>query len=784
MLDIPETKFSGLTSQEVLERTKAGQYNKPIKAPSKSIPKIIFDNTFTYFNGIFAILTVILVSVHSYRDLTFLGVVIANTLIGIVQEIRTKNVLDGLTMLSVQKVQALRDEKLKVVPVDELVIDDVVLFKAGDQIPADAVVIDGSVSANEALITGEADEIQKDKDAELLSGSFIVSGKCYAKLTKVGSESYISKLTLQAKAIKNGEQSEIIRSLNKIVKMAGIAVIPVGSLMYGHQFYIRHLSMSASVQNAASAVLGMIPEGLFLLASVSLAISAMKLAKNRVLVHEMKCIETLARVDTLCVDKTGTITSPNMKVREWKSFDEKKNVEELIWKLVTVLESDNATIKALKKKFRVDKKEEQPVKVFGFSSRFKYSAAEFKNGNLVIGAPEFVLKEKFKEYEKEVQTQAKKGYRVLFFGEYKKQLDGQELKEPVKPLAMIVLENPVRRTAPETFRYFREQGVNIKVISGDNPLTVMEVARRAGIEGAENFVDMSTIVTDEEIEEAAEKWTVFGRVSPEQKRKLVKALQAKGHRVAMTGDGVNDVLALKDADCSVAMASGSNAAVQAAQLVLLDSNFAKMPQVVREGRRVVNNLERSGSLFLVKNVFSLLAAAITLIFGLTYPMLPAQVSMLSIWTIGLPSFFLAQLPNENLIKGHFIANILSKAIPGGIVSVVVVFLMMIGCNSLGVPEDQISTACTLIFALAGMIYLYKVCCEPLNGYRAVVFFGCLLGLGACFVFFRWIFRLSDEISVTSLLLGAGFGSFIWPMLDFLPKLLKNPLAELAKRVEE
>jgi len=782
MLDASEIKFCGLTSQEVFERTKAGQYNKPIKAPSKSIPKIIFDNTFTYFNGVFAFLTAVLVAVHSYRDLTFLGVVIANTLIGIVQEIRTKNVLDGLTMLNAQKARTIRDGKLKTVLVNELVLDDVVLFKAGDQIPADAKVIDGSVSVNEALLTGEADEIQKKVDDELLSGSFIVSGKCYAKLTKVGKDSYISKLTLQAKAIKNGEQSEIIRSLNRIVTLAGIAIIPIGSLMYGHQFYVRHLPLSAAVQNGASAVLGMIPEGLFLLASVSLAISAMRLAKNRVLVHEMKCIETLARVDVLCVDKTGTITSPNMKVREWKPLGKKEDVEEKIRNLVGVLESDNATIKALKKKFHSDKEIKPAITVFGFSSRYKYSAAEFKTGNLVIGAPEFVLKNKYEKYESDIRDYAEKGYRVLMFGEYKKKLDGQELSESIKPLAMIVLENPVRKTAPETFRYFREQGVNVKVISGDNPLTVAEVAKQAGIEGAEKVVDMSAITTEEQIEEAAEKYTVFGRVTPEQKRKLVKALQAKGHRVAMTGDGVNDVLALKDADCSIAMASGSDAAVQAAQLVLLDSNFAKMPQVVREGRRVVNNLERSGSLFLVKNIFSLLAAALTLVFGLTYPMLPAQVSMLSIWTIGLPSFFLAQLPNENLIKGHFIANILSKAIPGAIASTVVVFLMMIGCNLLGVPEEQISTACTLIFALAGMIYLYMIC-QPLDNYRAVVYFGSLIGLGICFIFLRSLFRLSSEISVTCLLLGAGLGLIVWPMLIFLPKLLKNPLAELARRVE-
>ena len=777
-MDLP----SGLSLEEVEERTKAGQYNKPIKSPSKSVARIVFDNTFTYFNGVFVALAIVLASVRSYRDLTFLGVVLANTLIGIIQELRTKKTLDRLTMIHSQKAEVVRESKTVVIPIHELVVDDVVRFKAGDQIPVDAVVMEGSVSVNEALITGEADEIPKNSRSELLSGSFVVSGECYAKVTKVGAESYISKLTLQAKAIKNGEQSEIIRSLNRIVKIAGIAIIPVGALLFGHQLLINHLPIDVSVQNTASAMLGMIPEGLFLLASVSLAISAVKLAQNQVLVHEMKCIETLARVDVLCVDKTGTITSPDMKLKELVPLEKVEGLENVIADFVKALPNDNATMSALKKHFKNRGSAEQPRQIFGFSSKYKYSAVEFNGKSFVLGAPEFVLKSDYDKYKNDILSYVRKGYRVLVFGEYKQKLDGEELKQPIRPFALIVLENPVRKTAPETFKYFREQGVMIKVISGDNAMAVAEVARQAGIENAGSYIDASTLRTDEEISEAVEKYTVFGRVTPEQKRKFVKALQAKNHRVAMTGDGVNDVLALKDADCSIAMASGSDAAVQTAQLVLLESDFAKMPAVVREGRRVVNNLERSGSLFIVKNVFSFIAAVLTLVLGVSYPMLPAQVSMLSIWTIGLPSFFLAQMPNEDLIKGRFISNILSKAIPGGIASAVAVFLMVFGCQIFNTPAEEVSTACTLVFAAVGLIYLFRICL-PFNTYRAIVYAGCIAGLAVCFTLFRWLFRLAPEISTTTLILTGTIAVVTYPLLIYLPKLLKKPLGKLANYLD-
>ncbi|MBQ6393709.1 cation-translocating P-type ATPase [Candidatus Saccharibacteria bacterium] len=755
------SKISGLTQAEVDERMRAGMDNKPVKAPSKSTWQIICSNTFTYFNGIFVFIAVILFMVKSYRDLTFLGVILANTLIGIIQELRSKAVLDKLTVLNAQKSVVIRDGKREKISVNELVMDDIVVFSAGDQIPADAKVISGEVSVNEALLTGEADEIIKKTDDELLSGSFIVSGECYARLTKVGDDSYISKLTLEARAIKTGEQSEIIRSLNKLLRIVGIALIPIGIILFLHQHFVVGLSMEASVQAVAAAIIGMIPEGLFLLASVSLAISAMRLALNKVLVHEMKCIETLARVDVLCVDKTGTITSGEMSVEEVVELDNDFN-KEVLSAFVQAQKADNVTMEALKAHF-TDKSKIEKEKVLGFSSKYKYSAVKFKKeGNYILGAPEFILGEKYDEYKDKIERYNKKGYRVLLFCRYGGKLDGEKLRSEVIPKALVVLADAVRDTAPQTFKYFEEQGVEVKVISGDNPLTVAEVAKRAGIKNTDKYIDTSGL-TDKELAEAAVKYTVFGRVLPEQKRKLVKALQAAKHTVAMTGDGVNDVLALKDADCSIAMASGSDAAIHAAQLVLLESDFSKMPSVVREGRRVVNNLERSGSLFIVKNIFSFMAAIITVIFSAAYPLLSSQVSLISMWAIGVPSFFLAQMPNEDLIHGRFMANILKKAIPGGLTAVLLVFAADLLADILKIPEGQVSTGCTMVFAAVGIIYLYRIC-KPFDWYRKLVWGGCLGGLLICLFMFRWFFRLSSDISLNLLLIVAVLSILAVPLL--------------------
>ncbi|MBQ8992443.1 HAD-IC family P-type ATPase [Candidatus Saccharibacteria bacterium] len=750
--------FQGLSSEEVAERIKAGQVNTPVKAPFKSTGQIIRDNTFTYFNAVFVVLAIILFSVGAYRSMTFIPVIVLNTLIGIVQELRAKKVLEDLTITSARDATVIRDGKKQSASVNDLVLDDIVIFTAGNQIPADATIEAGEVSVNESLLTGEADEVQKQKGGELLSGSFIVSGECTAKLTKVGADSYASKLTLQAKAIKTGEQSEIIRSLNKLVKIAGIAIIPIGLLLFSRRFFLVGDDLLSSVQGAAAAVIGMIPEGLFLLSSVALAISAMRLARNKVLIHEMKCIETLARVDVLCVDKTGTITSPDMSVSDVIYLKDDALPE--LDCLVSSLSADTTTMSALKTYFKKSKLKADQI--FGFSSEYKYSAAVIGGQSFVLGAPEFVLREEFEKYRQEIEKYTRKGFRVLVFAKYAGKLDGKALSKKATPLAIITLENPVRENAPATFRYFADQGVEIKVISGDNPLTVSEVAKSAGIKNAGKYIDARRLETDQDYQTAVETYTVFGRVLPEQKRKLVKALQSQKHTVAMTGDGVNDVLALKDADCSIAMASGSDAAVDAAQLVLLESDFSKMPGVVKEGRRVVNNLERSGSLFIVKNIFSFTAAVFAIILGFRYPLLPAQVSMVTMWVIGVPSFFLSQMPNHDLIRGRFITNILSKAIPGGLANVSVVLLTYLACKIFNVPDDQVSTACTLSFAIVGMIYLYIVC-RPLNLYRGVVWGASLAGLVFCFTILRWFFELVADPSYLVILIPAVVG-LITPLM--------------------
>ena len=748
--------MQGLSREEVEERIKAGQANVSVKAPFKTTWQIVRDNTLTYFNGVFLALAIILLLVRDFRSLTFIPVILANTLIGIIQEMRSKKTLEKLTITSARDATAIRDGKEQKVPVNELVLDDIVIFRAGNEISADARVLEGQVSVNESLLTGEADEIQKKKGAELMSGSFVVSGECIAQLIKVGVDSYASQLTLQAKVIKTEEQSEIIKSLNKFVKIAGIAIIPVGILLFLRQFLTGGQEVLPSVQGAAAAVIGMIPEGLFLLASVTLAISAMRLAKNKVLVHEMKCIETLARVDVLCVDKTGTVTSPDMSVKDVEYFGEEEKIVADLSCLISSLSVDTATMEALKKYFKRSKKKAD--KTFSFSSEFKYSAVEIDGKSFVLGAPEFVLRDDFVEYKEQIDRYTRKGFRVLAFAKYSGKLTGKELTRPAKLLALITLMNPVRENAPETFSFFAKQGVNIKVISGDNALTVSEVARQAGIANAGKFIDASNLKTKEDYEKAVDEYTVFGRVLPEQKRKLVKALQDKGHTVAMTGDGVNDVLALKDADCSIAMASGSDAAVSAAQLVLVESDFSKMPRVVQEGRRVVNNLQRSGSLFIVKNIFSFVAAVFAIILGFRYPLLPAQISMVTMWVIGVPSFFLSQMPNEDLIRGHFMSNILKKAIPGGLANVIVVLTTYLVCNIAEVPKEQIFTACTLGFAIVGMVYLFTIC-RPFNLYRSIVWAGCLVGMALCFTVFHWFFNLYPSPHFLVILIPTIVGAF-------------------------
>lgn len=585
---------NGLSKVQVQEHIDSGWTNKPVEAQSKTVQEIIRSNLFTYFNMIFAVLAVLLIIAGSFRSLTFLPIVLANLLIGIIQEIRAKKVLDRLSVLNEPQVLVVRDGEKSEISVEELVLDDIAVFQAGNQICADAILLSGEVSVNESLLTGEADEITKKPGDMLMSGSFIVSGKCYARIDKVGEDSYISKLMLEAKAMKNEEQSEMIRILDKLVGVMGILIIPIGILLFVQQFVFLDVSFSESIVSMVAAVIGMIPEGLYLLASVTLVVSVVRLASKNVLVHDMKCIETLARVNVLCVDKTGTITENTMQVNgviPMAGYDASAmpGLRVLISDFVAAMSDDNITMEAMKQFFNMSSTR-KPISIIPFSSVYKYCGAIFSDGAYVLGAPEFVLRERYEEYRKEIENYSKEGYRVIVFGSYNGVLDGKELTEEVTPLGFIFLSNPIRKEAQETFRYFAKQGVDIKVISGDNPVTVSQVALQAGIANAENYIDASSISSEEELEDAVLKYTVFGRVTPEQKRQFVQALKRAGRTVAMTGDGVNDVLALKDADCSVAMASGCDAAAQVSQLVLLESDFSCMPSIVREGRRVVNNI--------------------------------------------------------------------------------------------------------------------------------------------------------------------------------------------------
>ena len=657
----------GLGEAEVATRVERGEVNKADIKTDKTKREIVLSNVCTYFNLIFLIISILLIVVGSFRNLTFLPIIIGNTVIGIVQELRAKKTLEKMNLLNAPHADVLRDGKLQNILSQELVKDDIVLLSAGKQICADAVVISGSIHVNESLLTGEVDEIEKTPGSTLMSGSFVVSGECYAKLERVGVDSYISRLSIEAKSMSGKEQSQMIRQINLIVKTVGIIIIPIAIILFWQSFYVNHDTFSKSVTSTVAAIIGMIPEGLYLLTTVALAISTMKLAGKKVLLHDMKSIETLARVDVLCVDKTGTVTEPDMKVEDvflCKSGTHDTLHEEDLKRLLAdyafASKDNNATMKALKSYASSIKiyGRKVPLKISAFSSTLKYGSITFDDGCYVLGAPEFILKSNITKYENDILPYTEKGSRVLLFAKYEGDDIENGIEKDVLPLGFISFANPIRANAVETFNYFKSQDVAIKVISGDNPQTVSQIAVQAGIENAQHYIDASLLDSDKKIAEAANNYTVFGRVTPKQKQLLVKALQASGHTVAMTGDGVNDILAMKDADCSVAMASGSEAAAQAAQVVLLDSDFAHMPDLVYEGRRVVNNIERSASLFLVKNIFSLLLSVLSAVFMFTYPLEPAQISFVSMFTIGIPGFLLALEPNKHRIKGDFIKNVL------------------------------------------------------------------------------------------------------------------------------
>lgn len=778
----------GLNENEVAARENAGLVNKAEISTDKSVKEIIRSNTLTYFNLIFFIIAVLLCVVGSFRNLTFLPVVIGNSLIGIFQEIRAKKTLEKMSILNAPHAVAIRSGRQVKISTDELVKDDVVVFSAGDQICADAVVISGNIKVNEALLTGESDEIEKVGGSSLMSGSFVVSGQCCARLVNVGEEAYIYKLTKEAKEMGSGEQSEMVKSINQIVKWMGIAIIPIGLILFYQSYWINHETFKTGIVSTVAAITGMIPEGLYMLTTIALALGTIRLAQQKVLLHDMKSIEALARVDVLCVDKTGTITEPNMTVDNVYCLNNglitPEELKGLFVDYATAAVDNNATMLAIKDYAAALNtngmyNKRTAVSVQPFSSTDKFSTITFRDGTFILGAPEFVMKDNFESVASEITPFAEKGYRVLLLA--KKADSGV-----TEPLGFVVLSNPIRKGAVKTFQYFNEQNVAIKVISGDSPKTVSEVAKQAGIANSDKYIDASLLDTDEKIKQAAVQYTVFGRVTPKQKQKLVQALQEAGHTVAMTGDGVNDILAMKDADCSVAMASGSEAASQAAQVVLMDSDFSKMPDVVFEGRRVVNNIQRSSSLFLVKNIFSLLLSVFSAVFLITYPLEPSQISLIGMFTIGIPGFLLALEPNKNRIQGHFLKNVLLKALPAGLADVLAVGALVVCGNVFSLPKEDIATASTMLLCVIGFMILINIS-KPFTPIKYGILALNVTGLVLCGIFLKSLFALTSMKSEISILLMVVFsfaGESIYRNLRKLIELLDSKLDEFKKNRAE
>lgn len=716
---------TGLTTEQVEERKAQGLVNFNTEASTKSVKQIVRENVCTLFNMINIVLAIAVICVGSFKNLTFMMIIILNTLISIVQELRSKKTLDKLQVLASSKVTSIRDgEKVKL-DINEIVLDDVLCFEIGNQVVVDSVIREGEVEVDESFITGEAETVFKNKGDMLVSGSFIVSGKATCQVVHIGLDNYTAKIASDTKYIKP-ISSEIMRSLNKIVSTISCLIVPVGILLFSRQMYLEGNTVSQAVVNTVAALIGMIPEGLVLLTSTVLAVSVIRLSRRKVLVQDLYCIETLARVDTICLDKTGTITEGCMEVVDTILKDSNVSLEEILANLNSSLDESNPTAKALKEKF--GKKETFRLKeVIPFSSKKKYSGAIYEEGAYFFGAPEFLLKSKIKKYKDEIDMYAK-DYRVLVLIQAKdKKLSG------IKVLGYLLLQDRIRKEAFDTLRYFKEQGIRIKIISGDNPDTVYGIAVRAGLPRSCKKIDASTLKSDQEIIDAVEKYDIFGRVSPEQKKKFILALQSLGHTVAMTGDGVNDVLALKEADCSIAMANGSDASKNVSQLVLLDSNFSSMPHVVAEGRRTINNIERSASLFLVKTIYATILAIGFIFVEMPYPFIPIQLTLASVVTIGIPSFVLALQPNHDRVKGAFLTSVLRRAFPPAITIVLNIVVVFTASNILGFSYAETSTLSVAVTGYTSFILLYKTCL-PLNPLRTVLFVTMFIAFIAGFSF--------------------------------------------------
>ena len=782
--------MTGLTDEQVNARIAEGKVNADENPNTRTYKQIVRENTLTFFNFLNLVLLVLVLLVGSYKNAFFVCIIIINTLIGIAQEIRAKKTIDKLAILTARKSVVIREGQKWTVPTEELVLDDVVCLKTGDQVPADARILEGSLEVNESLLTGESDNLPKNEGDELFSGSFVTSGEACCQIIHVGKDNYAAQITSEAKEFKR-HNSELKNSLNAILKVISIIIVPLGALLFYKQYYIVGDTFRDSVVSMVAGVLGMIPEGLVLLTSVALTLGALVLANKKTLVQELYCIETLARVDTLCLDKTGTITEGTMCVERVEPYVSTGRVETAVTEsepaesseaevqvqtdpafmddintvmgnMMYVLKDQNATIDALRKRFPA-KQDMTPEHVIPFSSDRKYSGAVFEEkGTYLMGAAQFLFPEDNEELTEKCQAYAEEGLRVLVLAHSSQNAEGTELPEGLEPLALMLLTDVIREEAPDTLAFFDSQEVDLKVISGDDPVTVAAIARRAGLKNADSYVDATTLTTEEALQDAVAQYSVFGRVTPQQKKAMVQALQSQGHTVAMTGDGVNDVLALKEADCSIAMAQGSDAAKNIANVVLLDSNFASMPHIVNQGRRVVNNIRTAASMFLIKTMFSVMLSLLTIFFGNAYPFEPIQMSLISACAVGIPTFLLAQENNYEKIDHTFLRHVFINAFPAAITITFCVFAVMLVCQNVYHSMAMLNTACVLVTGWNYMAAL-KTVYAPLNTYRKVIIYGMQ------FIFFAAAVIFQKLLSLGSLDFGMIILVFI--LMTFAPVLI-------------
>lgn len=822
--------MTGLTNEQVQERIAEGKVNVNENPNTRTYKQIILENTLTFFNFLNIALLVLVLFVRSYKNSMFMGIILINTVIGIIQEIRAKKTIDKLAILTESKTVVLREGKKWSISTEKLVLDDLIFLKTGDQVPADVKVLEGTVEVNESLLTGESDNLSKSQGDELFSGSFVTSGEACCQVIHVGKDNYASQITSEAKKFKR-HNSELRNSLNAILKVISIIIVPLGAMLFYKQYMIVGDTLKDSVVNMVAAVLGMIPEGLVLLTSVALTLGSMVLATKKTLVQELYCIETLARVDTLCLDKTGTITEGTMKVEDVQLYDtaqttvvqhtakfdpetgepvqnvpalkpevtvsaEKENgqiqetvnsetvsqeerqklqeIDHIMGNMMSVLHDQNATADALRKRFP-SRNDLKLIHAIPFSSDRKYSGAVFEGrGTYLMGAAQFLFPEGNEELLEHCSSYAQEGYRILVLAHSEQETKGTERPTGLEPLGLFLITDVIREEAPDTLAFFDSQGVDLKVISGDDPVTVSAIAKKAGLKNANHYIDATTIKTSEEMQRAVAECSVFGRVTPQQKKQMVQALQSQKHTVAMTGDGVNDVLALKEADCSIAMAAGSDAAKNIANVVLLDSNFGAMPHIVNQGRRVVNNIRSAASMFLIKTIFSVLLSLITIFFGDAYPFEPIQMSLISACAVGIPTFLLTQENNYNKIDHTFLRHVFMNAFPAAVTITGCVFTIMLVCQDVYHSNVMLNTACVLVTGWNYMSALRTVY-SPLNTYRKVIIYGMQ------FAFFISAVVLQDLLTLGSLEFGMIILVFV--LMTFSPILIET-ITEWIRRIYE